>query len=291
MKILITGGSGFIARNLAERLAGEHAVERLGRAELDLLDPAGVAARLSACRYDAVIHSATYDAAPKHSVKDPALVLENNLRMFFNLARCSGSFGRMLYFGSGAEFGRAHWKPRMAEDYFDAHVPADPYGFSKYVMNLHANRVGSNIFNLRLFGVFGPGDDWRTRFLSNAVCRAVLGQPLVMNQDRVFDHLFADDLAEIVRWFLTAAPRHHTYNVCSGSAHAFTELAGLVRDASGKDLDIVVRSPGFGPEYSGDNARLLAELGAFRFTPMDRAIAAVYRWHDAHRHLLNHEHL
>lgn len=287
MKILITGGTGFIARNLAERLAPDHAVDRLGRADLDLLDAARVAGHLRARHYDVVIHSATYDAAPKHSTKDPALVLESNLKMFFHLARCHGSYGRMLYFGSGAEFSRAHWTPKMSEDYFDQHVPPEPYGFSKYLMNLHANRTPSNIYNLRLFGVFGKDDDWRTRFLSNACCRAVLGRPIVMHQNRIFDHLYVDDLAAIVSWFLASSPRHHTYNVCSGAAHEFLALARLVLKAAGKDLDIAVKNPGLGVEYSGDNARLLAELGDFRFKPMDQAIATVYRWHDENRHLLN----
>lgn len=287
MKILVTGGNGFIARHVAARLAPEHAVDRLGRDALDLLDAERVADHLRAKRYDAVIHAATYDAAPAHSTKDPAKVLENNLKMFFHLARCSDHFGRMLYFGSGAEFGRAHWTPRMAESYFDRHVPADPYGLSKYTMNLHASRPGSKVYNLRLFGVFGEDDDWRTRFLSNACCRAVLGRPVAMNQNRVFDHLYIQDLAEIVRWFLDAAPRFNTYNVCSGEARDFLSLAQTVVRVSGRPLEIVVKNPGLGTEYSGDNARLLAELGAFRFTPVDQAIAAVYAWHDAHRDLLN----
>ncbi len=287
MKILITGGNGFIARHVAERLMSEHAVDRLGRDALDLLDAERVAEHLRANRYDIVIHTATYDAAPAHSTKDPNKVLENNLKMFFHLARCSDFFGRMLYFGSGAEFGRPFWKPRMNEAYFDAHVPADPYGLSKYVMNLHASRPGSKIYNLRLFGVFGENDDWRTRFLSNACCRAVFGLPVIMNQNRVFDHLYVKDLAEITRWFLDSEPRFHVYNVCSGEARDFLSLAQTVVRVSGKALKIAVKTPGLGPEYTGDNTRLLAELGAFPFTPIDQAIANVYAWHDSHRDLIN----
>ena len=43
--------------------------------------------------------------------------------MFFNLARGNDYFGKMLYYGSGAVFGRENWKPRMKEDYFDQNVP------------------------------------------------------------------------------------------------------------------------------------------------------------------------
>jgi GDP-L-fucose synthase len=286
MKILITGGNGFIARNLLEHLKVDHAVDCLSRAELDLFDAARVSDWLGSHTYDVVIHSATYDAAPKHSTKDPALVLENNLKMFFHLARCHQHFGRMLYFGSGAEFSRAHWVPKMTETYFDAHVPQDPYGFSKYLMNLHA-QASEKVYNLRLFGVVGKDDDWRTRFLSNACCRAVMNQSIVMKQNRRFDHLYMDDLARIVQWFLTASPKHHSYNVCSGASYEFMELAHLVRQAAGKQLDIVATSPGLGIEYSGDPSRLLAEMGDFHFTPIAQAIAAVYRWHDANRKLIN----
>jgi UDP-glucose 4-epimerase len=286
MKILITGGNGFIARNLLEHLKVDHTVDCLGRAMFDLLDAARVEDRLRVHKYDVVIHAATYDAAPKHSTKNPALVLENNLKMFFHLARCHQHFGRMLYFGSGAEFSRPYWTPKMPESYFDCHVPHDPYGFSKYLMNLHA-QASAKIYNLRLFGLFGPDDDWRTRFLSNACCRAVLDQSLVMNQNRRFDHLYMGDLARIVRWFLTASPQHHTYNVCSGHAHAFLNLARVVLQTSGKRLDIIAKTPGLGVEYSGDNTRLLAELGGFIFTPITQAIETVYRWHNENRNLLN----
>ncbi len=287
MKILITGGNGFIARHMAARLEPEHEVDRFSHEALDLLDAVSVAECLRAGRYDVIIHSATYDAAPKHSTKDPNRVLENNLKMFFHLTRCSEHFGRMLYFGSGAEFDRTHWVPKMSEAFFGRYVPADPYGFSKYVMNLHAAQSGNKVFNLRLFGVFGEDDDWRTRFLSNACCRAVLGQPVVMNQNRVFDHVYVKDLAEIVNWFLSAVPQFNTYNVCSGSAHDFLSLARTVVRVSGKCLDIVVKSPGLGPEYSGDNSRLLNEMGVFHFTPIEQAIAAVYAWHDSNRQVLN----
>src|SRR3989338_8096 len=118
MKILVTGGDGFIARNLNEQLSGEFDLVPANSRELDLLDPEKVADRIKAGSYDVVIHTATYDAAPKHSTNDPAVVLENNLKMFFNLARCKDHFGKMLYFGSGAEFSREHWMPKMNEAYF-----------------------------------------------------------------------------------------------------------------------------------------------------------------------------
>ena len=291
MRILVTGGAGFIGRHLAAALRSSHAVTCCGRRELDLLDADQVAACLKDGRFDAVIHAATYDAAPKHSTKDPARVLENNLRMFFNVARCRGAFGKLLYFGSGAEFSRAHWVPQMGEDYFDQHVPSDQYGFSKYVMTRHAMQPGSNVYNLRLFGVYGEDDDWRTRFISNACCRAVMGQPIIMNQNRVFDHLYIGDLARIVQWFVEHTPSRNVYNVCSGTTYDFQMLAGMLLGISGKTLGIAARTPGLGMEYSGANSLLRKELGDFAFTPMRDGLAAVYQWHESNREIIQPEQL
>lgn len=282
MKVMITGGAGFIARNLRELLASDAEVTCCTRRELDLLDTASVSDYLAAHRFDAVIHTATYDAAPKHSTKNPAMVLENNLRMFFGLARCHRYYGRMIYFGSGAEFDRLHWVPRMREDYFDQHVPVDQYGLSKYIMTQHVMRNPFNIYNLRLFGVFGKYDDWRTRFISNACCRVVMDMPVEMRQNRVFDHLYIEDLGRIVKWFLGQTPRHNVYNVCSGVTYDFFSLAGMITAAAGKDLPVIAKQTGVGPEYSGDNSLLLAELGDFKFTRMEDGIKSLYEWHAAH---------
>ena len=125
MKILITGGNGFIARNLFEHLNNEYTVLSCNSKELNLLESSKVAKFIRKKNFDVIIHTATYDAAPKHSTKKPSKVLEYNLKMFFNIVRFNDYFDKMIYFGSGAEFSRDNWIPRMKEDYFDKHVPTD----------------------------------------------------------------------------------------------------------------------------------------------------------------------
>lgn len=280
MKILVTGGDGFIARNLSELLKGEFDVRAAGRRELDLMDPGRVRDFLAANRFDVVIHAATYDAAPPHSTKDRSRVLESNLRMFFSVARCGAHYGRMIYFGSGAEFGRDHWRPRMDEAYFDAHVPGDQYGFSKYVMTKHA-LASANVVNLRLFGVFGRHEDWRVRVTSDICHKVVTGAPIVIRRNRRYDFLWMDDLARIVAWFVRNEPRHRVYNVCTGEAVLFREIAGKVLRLAGKSLPVEVEEEEGGVEYSGDNALLSAEMGGLGLTPFDEAIGALYRWYAA----------
>jgi UDP-glucose 4-epimerase len=198
--------------------------------------------------------------------------------MFFNLARNSSEFGKMIYFGSGAEYDSRHYQPRMREDYFDTHIPAEDYGFSKYIC-AKAVPLFPSVYELRLFAVFGPHESWEVRFLSNACCRAVWDLPIVIRQNVFFDFLDVRDLARIVEWFINHNPRWQHYNVCSARPIDLKTLAGKVVAASGKNLDVAVKQDGLGKEYSGDNTRLVGEIGEFHFRGIDESIRDLYRWY------------
>jgi GDP-L-fucose synthase len=286
-RILTTGGNSFIAKNIVDKLT-HHEVVCLPREELNLLDTKKVCETIKNGRPDVVIHTATYDAAPEFSTKDPKLVLENNLKMFYNVARCSDYFGKMIYFGSGAEFGRENWVPKMSEDYFDKNVPTDQYGLSKYIMTKHT-LLSDNIFNLRLFGLFGEYDDWRYRFLPIACCKAVLGLPITIRQNARFDYLYIGDLIKVVEWFIQNEPKHKVYNVCSGEVYDYVELANKVLKTCGKKLDIDVQIDGLRDEYSGNNSRIKAELNEISFMKIDDAIEKLYGWYQKNKKMIKKE--
>lgn len=280
-------------------MSNEYSILSCNRNELDLLDSSRVFDYIKANLFDVVIHTATYAVPPKYSTKDPSKILENNLKMFFNITRCRDYFGKMIYFGSGAEFGREHWIPRMKESYFDQHVPADQYGFSKYLMAKYA-QFCSNIYNLRLFGLFGKYDDWRYRFIPNACRNAVLGLPITINANASFDYLYIDDLVRIVKWFIDNKPGNNTYNACTGKVYDLKTLAEKIIAISSKELDIIIKADGpdkeyngdyslllsLGKEYSGDNSLLLGELTGFKFTPLEDAIKDLYDWYDSNRQII-----
>jgi len=283
---LITGGDGFLARSFNEKLDDVYQITVCNRQKLDLSDAIQVFNYVKKGQFDVVIHTATYDAAPKYSTKDKNKVLESNLAMFFNLARCNDYFGKMIYFGSGAEFNREQWLPKMSESYFDQYVPTDQYGFSKYIMTQHA-LLSDNIYNLRLFGVFGEYDDWRYRFISNVCCYAVLGLPIKIHKNARVDFLYINDLANIVRWFVNNKPRYHVYNVCSGQSFEHVELAKKIINISGKKLELIVNSHKNLPEYSGDNTLLQNELKNYSFSEMEQSLNLLYGWYDKNKHIID----
>ena len=162
----------------------------------------------------------------------------------------------------------------MREDYFDTRVPGDAYGFSKYICAKYIER-SERIVDLRLFGVFGPYEDYTVRFISNACCRVLKGLPIVLRQDVVFDYLYVKDLARITSWFIENDARHKAYNVCTGRAVALTELARMVAEVSGCNPSVSVIHGGMGAEYTGDNSRLLGEMGEYQVLGFTGAQSAI----------------
>jgi GDP-L-fucose synthase len=275
VKVLLTGANGFLGRNISANLRRHYDVFAPARTELDLLDDEPVHQYLRQNHFDVVIHAATVRA--NRRIGAPANLMQQNCRMFFNLARNEETFGKLLFLSSGAVYDRRTPVARVSEASFDRSVPSDPYGFSKYICGQYISR-SANLFDLRLFGVFGPYEDWEIRFLSNACCRAVWDLPVTLKQNVRFDYLDVADLAALIRWFIENQPRHRAYNVCTGKAIDLVAFARKVVRVSGKNLPIVVQEPGLGAEYSGDNRRLLEEVD-FQFRSPDDSINSLYRWY------------
>ena len=95
-KIFITGGDGFIAKSLREAYNQKYDVTSLNRKGLELTDSSAVKEFLTKKQFDIIIHTANYDAAPEFTTKDKTKVLEQNLNMYFNIARCNKDFGKKV---------------------------------------------------------------------------------------------------------------------------------------------------------------------------------------------------
>ena len=281
MRILVTGGSGFIGRNLVAYLRQTHDVMAPTRAELDVADPDAVDGWFSEHTVDAVVHGAL---RPGHrNAGDTSNQLWTNLRMWSGIMRNAHRFGRLIFLSSGAVYDISKPHERVTEDRLGESVPADEHGLSKYVIAQYfdaSHRAGLvDVVELRLFGVFGKHEDYAIRFVSNAICKTLFDLPISLRQNRTFSYLYVDDLGPIVDTFLTADHAHAAYNVVPDRTDDLHDLALRVRARSGKDLPIVVGAPGNGLPYSGANSRLREEIPDVTFTPTDMAIGALYDWY------------
>lgn len=277
-RVLITGGHGFIGRNLAEKLCDDYDLYLPSSEELDLLDQSAVADYLSQNRITHVIHTAVYNQRRRNISQDREL--SANLHMFFTLAEHASELEKLIYLGSGAEYDKRRPIVMAEESAIGECLPLmNDYGLSKYLMNLHA-RGSDNIYNLRLFGVFGPYEDWRTCFISNLCCKALHDLPLTIRRECRFDFLYVDDLVEPLRWLLEEKPRFHDYNLCTGKPVLLSDIAKLVCQTAGKDLPIQMLADGMAMEYTGSPMRLRGELPSFVPTSLEEAIARLYRFYE-----------
>lgn len=274
-KILLLGSTGFIGHNMLDNLHEQYDITSPTHKELDVLNEAAVAEFVKSEYYDVVLN-----CLDLHEMN--GMYFENKLRMFNNLARCSDFYGKMVYFGTGAEYARDLPVESIEEKDFDRKIPLDTYGscmhqISKLAMN------SKNIYNLRLFGIFGKYEIWQHRFISNAICKAIYGYPITIRQNLYFDYLYVDDLCDIVRWFIESTPKYHDYNAVSGKRYSLKELAELVVSESQKDIPIFIAKDGIGKEYSASNKRLCEEMTDFKPMEIKESIHQLMNWYVEHR--------
>jgi GDP-L-fucose synthase len=286
--ILITGGSGFIGKNLVEQLSATYQIWAPTHHELELLDTSAVDRFFAEHPVEAVVHCAV---RPGHrNAADPSRQLEYNLRMFFNLVRNVSSQQKLVLLNSGLVYGLEHYQPKMPESYFDQRLPVDEGGLSKYVAAKYIERC-PNMVELRVFGVFGKYEDYAIRFISNMICKALFNLPLTIKQNRRFDYVYIDDLVPIVDYFVQNSPSRRAFNVTPDRAVTLEEIARLVLEVAGKDLPIKVAQAGMGVEYSGDNTLLRQEIKNLKFTLLRQAIERLFAWYAAHKDQINRDSL
>lgn len=278
-KILLTGGSGFIGRNLSESfLKDKYALVAPTHAELDMADTAVVDTYFRKNKFDAVIHAAT---KPGHrNAGDLKDLLLTNLRMFENLERNKEHFGKLINLGSGAIYDISANNCGVKEEDIFGNMGKDDHSFCKYIVAKQIEKL-PNFVDLNIFGIFGKYEDYSIRFISNVLCKALFNLPLTLRQNRRFSYLYVNDLAAILEFFIDNEFAHKSYNIVPDGYVALKEIAEKALEISGKKLEIKIGAEGYGLDYYGDNSRLKAEFPEVKFTPLETAMTELFTYYDS----------
>tara|TARA_B100000989_G_C19527996_1_gene467973 strand:- start:1312 stop:2178 length:867 start_codon:yes stop_codon:yes gene_type:complete len=275
-KIVVLGAKGFLGKNLCHFFHNQekYQVSPLSRIDVDFTDIEALTKKIKDISPNYIIHSAV-------SLDN----FENNIRMFYALEKVAGLVEKIILIGSGAEYISARYKPLMKENYFSNGpvYPVDIYTLSKYTISkLLSISNAKNIFNLRVFGIYGPYEDFQRRLISNNLVRNLNNLPLQYNRNVAFDYLYIDDfLTALDRFISLEKPIHNTYNLCVGKAYKFKKIMETIAEVVGIDLsDIILNDPTpSNYEYSGDPTLIENEIGKIEQTKLVDAITSLYSWY------------
>ena len=271
MKILINGSNGFVGRNLSEFFKKKYDnVHEPKRQELDLTDTNLVKKYILKNNFDIVIHCAiTLNS------------IEQNLKMFRNFEECSEDYGKMICIGSGAEYDPKHYHSMMTEDYFGKHIPEikDIYSYSRFKIAEDIEKKNKNIYNLRVFGIYGKYENYNRRFISNNICRVLAGKEIVIKQNSIFDYLYIDDFCILLEKFISRTPKNKTYNLCTNIPVDMITLSQYIKKISNYNGEIFIKNKEIKINYTGDNTRFIKEFGNYFFIRHELAIKNLFNWY------------
>lgn len=284
-RIAILGAGGFVGRSLTDYLGKKpdrYEVFPVTHRQLSLLEGDAVAAFLESRKPDVLIHCANEGGARKNGYAEATDIVGNNLRMFFHLERCLTPEMKLIHFGSGAQYNKQRDLVKVRESAIGEQIPQDAYGFSKLVLsNCIAARPQKRILNPIIFGLFGPFEDYSFKFISNACIKNMLGLPITINQDVRFDYLYIDDFFRIMEHLIEAEELpHREFNLTPTVSVTLTEIADIINRVGKNRSEVTVLHPGLNFEYTGDNTRLLENMGGrFSFLDYEESIARLYAYY------------
>lgn len=283
-KILLTGGSGFIGRNILESyLSQKYDIVAPRHTEVDIADTESVDNFFKNKKFDVVLHTAV---KPGHrAALDKSNLFYTNVRMFENLERNKDKFGKFINFGSGAVYDVSKNNSGVSESDIYKNMGVDEHSFTKYVVHKQIDNLPGFV-DLNIFGIFGKYEDYSIRFISNAICKSLFNLPITLRQNRRFSYLYVNDLPKILDWFIENDTKYKSYNIVPDMHTNLADIAYAVSKVSG-NKDIKIANDGYGLDYYGSNARLKNEFKDVYFTPMETAIAELYDWYRKNINLID----
>ncbi len=292
IKVLVTGGAGFIGSNLSEHLLQqgyrvrcmdnfatgkwENVIDLTKKYpdsyELqvgDIRDPEACQKAVEGVAY--VFHEAALGSVPR-SIKDPATTNAVNIGGFLNmlLAARDARVKRFIFAASSSTYGDSTSLPKVEEV---IGKPLSPYAITKYVDELYADvfarTYGTEYIGLRYFNVFGRRQD------PNGAYAAVI--PLFVKQfmrhespningdgNYSRDFTYIDNVIQMNMLAMrTENPEavNHIYNTAFGERTTLNQLVGYLKEfLSAFDPEIAHVEPTHGPNRAGDIPHSLASI-------------------------------
>ncbi|MFL6052328.1 MAG: NAD-dependent epimerase/dehydratase family protein [Actinoallomurus sp.] len=301
MRILVTGGAGFIGSHLTDAFLGNGddvaVLDDLSRGRTGRLDPSVVVHKASITdvpalrgvvervRPELICHLAA-QIDVRVSVEAPADDAMVNVVGTVNVLEAARTVGARVLFAStgGAIYGVDAPVPTPEEV---LPGPEAPYGTAKYCaeqyLGLYNRLYGTRHAALRLANVYGPRQDpaGEAGVVGIFCGRAFRGErPTVFGDgEQTRDYVYVGDVAEA---FVAAArtDRPGVWNIGTGRETSVRELIDLLGRAAGRELD-----PEFAPARPGEvqrsalaNDSATRDLGWVPRTTVANGVAAVYRW-------------
>jgi len=286
MRILITGGAGFIGSNLAEKLLADERVsfvrvlDNLATGSLKNIegyftnpkfefiegDIRDYTTCLTACEnIDAITHQAALGSVPR-SIKDPLTTNEVNITGTLNIftAAKEKNIKRVVYAASSSTYGDHPGLPKVEDKIGN---PLSPYAVTKFVNELYA-KVYASLYNmqfigLRYFNIFGPRQNPQGAYAAviPLFAKAVLeNNPPVINGDgshsRDFTFVANAVQANIAALFTDKKEAvNQVYNIACGEQTSLLQLFDALKEEAASDL-----VPHHGPNRAGDVKHSLADI-------------------------------
>jgi UDP-glucose 4-epimerase len=300
MRLLVTGGAGYIGSVVAARLVADgHEVvvlDDLSTGHADAVpagasfvqgDVRGDAGQVLADGIDAVLHFAAKSLVAE-SVAEPGRYWRTNLGGTLGLlaAMRSHGTGRIVFSSTAAVYGEPETVP--VEESAPAR-PANPYGASKLAVDTalaeHARLHGIGAVSLRYFNVAGAHQDgaggWlgerhvvETHLIPNILAVALrgTGQVSIFGDDYptpdgtcVRDYIHVTDLAaaHVLALAACTAGEHKVYNLGSGSGFSNRQVLAACQEVTGRQIgfQLAARRPGDPAVLVASSRRITAELG------------------------------
>jgi UDP-N-acetylglucosamine 4-epimerase len=293
MKVLVTGGAGFIGSNLVEELLKQGnevtVLDNFSTGKIENLLPlfsaysnllnliVGDIRKLENCRKavegtEFVFHEAALGSVPR-SINDPITTNEVNISGFLNMLVASrdAAVKRFIFAASSSTYGDNQTLPKT-EDYIGK--PLSPYAVTKYVNELYADvfekTYGMEYIGLRYFNVFGRRQDPNGAYAAVIplfVKKLLHHEPPVINGDGTFsrDFTYIDNVLQMNLLAMeTPNPEaiNQIYNTAYGEETSLNELVDYLKELlSEYDPEIRHIDPIHGPNRPGDIPHSLADIG------------------------------